>query len=193
MDSTDVILIKKCKKQDKKALNELYKRHQAYVYRLCYGYTNKKEDALDLVQEIFIKVLKNLKTFDENRPFLPWLKKITVTTCLNFKRDSKTAVSLDQVMTDRGETLKDALASQFNLENFVVFQETSQIVRRCINRIEEKYRMPLILRHQEDMTYEEISQALDLPLGTLKIHLYRGRKKLRNLLTEEGIWGMPNV
>lgn len=189
MDSTDVLLLSKCKKNDKDALNELYKRHEKYVYTLCYHYTNNKEDALDLVQEIFIKVLKNIKTFDEKKPFIPWLKRITIHTCLNYKRDKKVAVSLDQIITDRGDSLKDAIASQFNLEKFVIFKETTKTIRNCIRSLEDIYRMPLILRHEENMTYEEIAKLLDLPLGTLKVNLYRGRKKLQKLLIDEGIWG----
>ena len=189
MDSTDVYLLSKCKKNDRDALNELYKRHEKYIYSLCYHYTNNKEDALDLVQEIFIKVLKNIKGFDENKPFVPWLKRITIHTCLNFKRDRKPATSLDQIITDSGGTLKDALASQFNLEKFVIFKETSTTIRTCIQSLEDTYRMPLILRHEHHMTYDEIAKLLDLPLGTLKVNLYRGRKKLKELLKKEGIWG----
>lgn len=189
MDSIDVSLLKKCKKNDKEALNQLYKRYEKYIYTLCYRYTNKKEDALDLVQEVFIKVLKNIKSFDENRPFMPWLKRITVHTCLNFKRDVKTIISLDQVTTDQGQTLKEAISSQFNLENYIIFKETTQTIRDCIGSIDEKYRMPLILRHEENLSYEEIAKILDLPLGTLKVNLHRGRKKLQLLLKEKGIWG----
>lgn len=190
MDSIDVGLLKKCKKNDKEALNQLYKRYEKYIYTLCYRYTNKKEDALDLVQEVFIKVLKNMKTFDENRPFMPWLKRITVHTCLNFKRDVKAVVSLDQVTTDQGQTLKEAISSQFNLENYIIFKETTQTIRDCIRSIDEKYRMPLILRHEENLSYEEIAKILDLPLGTLKVNLHRGRKKLQLMLKEKGIWGV---
>lgn len=125
-------------------------------------------------------MLKNIKSFDEYKPFIPWLKRITIHTCLNFKRDRKPVVSLDQIITDRGDTLKDALAGQFNLEKFVMFKETSRTIRNCIRSLDDIYRMPLILRHEHNMSYDEIAKLLDLPLGTLKVNLYRGRKNYKN-------------
>lgn len=189
MDSSERKLIRLCKKQNKEALNAIYIKYEKYIYSICYNYTHSKEDALDLLQDVFIKILKGISKFDENRPLLPWIKRITVNTCINFKRKKKASISLDQVMTDDGQTLKDAIASQFNLENYILFQDTSNIINEEIARIDDKYRLPLILRHLHDMTYEEISQYTDLPLGTVKTNIYRGRKELKERLNKRGLWG----
>lgn len=189
MDSTDVKLIRLCKKHNKEALNQLYIKYEKYIYTICYNYTYSKEDALDLVHDVFIKVLNNILTFDERRPFLPWLKRVTINTCINFKKKKKAMISLDEVVTENGQLLKDAIASQFNLENFILFQDTSEIINEAINAIEDRYRMPLILRHKHEMSYEEIAINMDLPLGTVKTNLYRGRKLLKEKLVQKGIWG----
>lgn len=189
MDSTHVKLIKQCKKNNKEALNQLYILYEKYIYSICFNYTHSKEDALDLLQDVFIKILKGIHTFDENRPVLPWIKRITVNTCINFKRKSKETLSLDQVMTDDGQTLKDAIASQFNLENFILFQNTSEIINEEIAAIEDRFRLPLILRHKHNMSYDEIANYTDTPLGTVKTNIFRGRKLLKERLEKRGLWG----
>lgn len=189
MDSTDVKLIRLCKKNNKEALNSLYLKYEKYIYSICYNYTHSKEDALDLLQDVFIKILKSIKSFDESRPILPWIKRITVNTCINFKRKIKETISLDQVITDDGQTLKEAIASQFNLENFILFQNTSEIINEEIAAIEDRFRLPLILRHKHQMSYEEISTYTELPLGTVKTNIYRGRKLLKERLQARGLWG----
>lgn len=189
MDSSEIKLVKQCKKQNKEALNTIYLKYEKYIYSICYNYTHSKEDSLDLLHDVFIKMLKNIQNFDENRPLLPWIKRITVNTCINFKRKMKATVSLDKVMTDDGQTLKDAIASQFNLENYILFQDSSNIIKEEIAKIDDKYRLPLILRHQNGMSYEEISNYMDLPLGTVKTNIFRGRRLLKEQLTLKGLWG----
>lgn len=189
MDSTDVKLIKQCKKNNKAALNQLYIKYEKYIYKICYNYTHSKEDALDLLQDVFIKILKGIKSFDENRPILPWIKRISVNTCINFKRKAKETISLDKVVTEDGQTLKEAIASQFNLENFILFQNTSEIINEEIAAIEDRFRLPLILRHKHEMTYDEIASYTNLPLGTVKTNIYRGRKQLKERLEKRGLWG----
>lgn len=190
MDSIDVKLIKQCKKHDKQALNSVYIKYEKYIYTICYNYTHSREDALDLVHDIFIKILKGIKTFDENRPILPWIKRISINACINFKRNRKEMISLDQVVTDNGQLLKDAIASQFNLENFILFQDTSEIINDEIAAIEDRYRLPLILRHKHDMSYEDIATHMGMPLGTVKTNIYRARKQLKERLTTKGLWGV---
>lgn len=192
MDSRDAKLIAQCKKNNKEALNKLYIKHEKFIYSICYHYTHSKEDALDLAQEIFIKILKSIQSFDESRPLLPWIKKISINTCLNFKRTQKPIISLDQIVTDDGRLLKDAIASQYNLEDFILFQDTSEMINDEIAQIEDRYRLPLILRHQHEMTYDEMAHYLHLPLGTVKNNLYRGRKLLKERLQKKGLWGVTN-
>jgi len=189
VDSSEKRLIRQCKKQNKEALNTIYVKYQKYIYSICYNYTHSKEDALDLLQESFIKILKNIDRFDEDRPLLPWIKRISINTCLNFKRKSKPSISLDQVMTEDGQTLKDAIASQFILENYILFQDTSNIIHEEISKLEDKYRLPLVLRHLHEMSYEEISTYTNIPLGTIKTNIYRGRKTLKANLEARGLWG----
>ncbi len=189
MDSNDSKLIKQCKKNNKDALEKLYIKYERYIYKICYNYTHSKEDSLDLLHDVFIKILKGIKSFDESRPLLPWIKRITVNSCINNKKKQKPSMSLDEIITDNGQTLKDALASSFNLENFVIFQDSNNIINEEIAKIEEKFRVPLILRHKLQMSYDEISESLKMPLGTVKTNIYRARKILKKNLELRGLWG----
>lgn len=189
MESASVVLLKQCKLGEREALNTLLAQYEKYVYTLCFHYTHSKEDALDLTQEVFIKVIKGIGDVDLARPFNPWLKKVVVNTCLNFVRDSKPTLSLDEVMTESGETFREAVTSQFNLEAYIIFNETSEVIRKSIQKLDNRYKMPLILRHEQNLSYEEISDTLDLPIGTVKNLVYRGRKQLQALLVEKGLWG----
>ena len=71
MDSNDVKLIKQCKKNNKEALDKIYIKYEKYIYKICYNYTHSREDSLDLLHDVFIKILKGIKSFDESRPILP--------------------------------------------------------------------------------------------------------------------------
>lgn len=189
VDSSEKKLIKLCKQQNKDALHTIYTKYEKYIYSICHNYTHSKEDALDLLHDIFIKMMKGLERFDENRPLLPWIKRITINTCINHKRKKKSSVSLDEIMTEDGQTLKDAIASQFNLENYILFQDTTHIINEEIAKIDDRYRLPLILKHLHHMSYEEIANYMDIPLGTVKTNLFRGRKQLKLNLELRGLWG----
>jgi len=97
-----VSLIRRCKNNDKEAFNYLLSQYEGYLYKICYYYTQNQEIALDIMQEVFIKIYKSIKDFDENRPLLPWLKRITINTCINYQRDYKkyNQLSLDLELSE---------------------------------------------------------------------------------------------
>lgn len=75
MADISINLIRRCKARDQEAFTLLFSRHEGYLYRLCYSYLRKKEDTLDIMQEIFLRIFKSIDSFDEEKDFLPWLKK----------------------------------------------------------------------------------------------------------------------
>ena len=178
-------LIMKCKKFDKTSLRKLFHTYEKYLYNLCYGYTQNEQDALDMVQEAFIKVFNNLSGFDERMPFHPWIRKITINTCLNFKRGNKSnVISLNREIID-DVTLEHTLASEENIETDMLDGEVREIIIKNIKRLPERYRLIITLRYYEDLSYNEISSILDKPLGTVKTELYRAKILLRNFLKNE--------
>jgi len=185
VNAATVNLIRRCKKNDEDAYNQLLRHYEAYLYRICYSYTRNKEEALDLMQEVYIKIFRGLGTFDEKRPLLPWLKKITINTLINFHNKNRVAeTSLDgnwSTETDDhlNANLQTYLAAATNIEEQVIEIDTRNIINKMIVDLPEAYRIALTLRYNEEMSYDEIASVLDLPLSTIKNNIYRARKMLR--------------
>jgi len=185
VNAATVNLIRRCKKNDEEAYNQLLRHHEAYLYQICYNYTRNKEEALDLLQEVFIKIFRGLRTFDESRPLLPWLKRIAINTLINQSNKNRlTETSLDGNWSVENENNQNSspqayLAAATNTEEQVIEHDTRNIIDKLIVELPEAYRLVLTLRYNEDMSYDEIASALDLPLGTVKNNIYRARKMLR--------------
>ncbi len=142
------------------------------------------------MQEVYIKIFRNIHGFDETRPFLPWLKKIAINTCLNYKRDNKKLpqLSLDlETGEDGSSTLLDCIAAADDTEETAVFHETQEIIIKSLQELPDNYRLPLTLRYLEKMSYEEIAAALKQPLGTVKNSVFRARNILKKSLQSHGI------
>ena len=184
----DKRLIEGCKKYDKYSFIELYKLYEKYLYSLCFSYVQNSQDALDLVQEIYIKIFKNISSFETHKPFHPWIRKIAVNTCLNFRRTIKNnIISMNISISDDDEiALEDTLVSEENVLQDVVNSETKSLIKKYLKEIPEEYRIVIILRYYEDLSYNEISELINMPLGTVKTKIYRGkamlRKKLKNIM-----------
>lgn len=184
----DKKLILRCKKYDKPALMELFKIYEKYLYRLCYSYCQNQQDALDLVQEIYIKIFNNINKFNDDMPFHPWVRKLSVNICLNFKRTIKSnVVSLNGELNE-DSTLEDTIASDFNVEHEIEKMDLKRILKENLKALPENYRLVIILRYYENLSYNEISELLCKPLGTIKTDLYRAKallkKKLENIREE---------
>ena len=179
----DKKLIVKCKKYDKLSFKELFQMYEKYLYCLCYSYTQNQQDALDLVQEIYIKVFNNINKFDDSLPFHPWIRRISVNTCLNFKRTIKNnIISLNQSINEDEGTLEDVLLADEQVEDEILTLETKDIIKTNLKAIPEKYRIIIVLRYYENLEYNEIAKLLDKPLGTVKTELYRAKALLKDKL-----------
>lgn len=124
-----------------------------------------------MMQEVYIKVFRGIKSFDESRPILPWLKKITINTLINHNRKNR----LDETALHQDLYLADAT----DIEEQVIGFDTSNIINELIAELPETYRLALTLRYHENLSYDEIAAALEQPLGTVKSNIYRARNILR--------------
>lgn len=175
----DKSILQKCKKNDKNAFAELFKFYQNYLFKLCYSYVQNEQEALDLMQEIYIKLYKNMDKYDEKYPFHPWIRRIAVNTCINEKRKNVPNV----VPLNSGDdefALEDQLAAEEDTEREVERMDMARILKEHINCLPEKQRMVIVLRYYEDLSYEEIAELLNIPLGTVKTDLYRAKNALKD-------------
>ncbi len=188
MSDPDDKLISKCKKHNRDAFNQLFKQYENYIYKICYHYARTNEDAMDLLQEVFIKIYRSIEGFREGSPILPWIKRITVNTCLNFIRGKPQTVSLDIPINDEGSTYESLAVSGESAESIVILSDTKKLLENSIRQLPAEIRMAVILRHVKGMSYDEISKLMKCPLGTVKTYIYRGREALRKDLVKKGIW-----
>jgi RNA polymerase sigma-70 factor, ECF subfamily len=137
-----------------------------------------------MMQEVYIKIFRGLKTFDETRPLLPWMKRIAINTMINHsKKNRPVEMSLDGNWSVEGRDGNNRqpesfLAADTDIEKEVIFSDTHNIINRLIGELPKAYRAALTLRYHEEMSYEEIASALEQPLGTVKNSVYRARKML---------------
>ena len=184
MEFSDEKIIYLCQQNDVNGFNSLYSKYEKYIYRLCYYYTNSKEDSLDLLQEIYIKIYKSISGFDNKRPLIPWIKRISINTCQNYIRDNKNGI------TNKALSNLDAinLQSSSDTEGIVEFIDTKKALSDAIRLLPDDIKSVVVLRHIENLSYKEISEFMAIPIGTVKTYLFRGRKQIKDYLKKEGIW-----
>lgn len=181
MERTDAALVQGTLRGNLDAYDVLVKRYQRQVYNLAYRMLGNAEDAGDLVQETFIRAFGALKSFRQDASFLTWLYKITSNLCIDQMRARKSrgALSLDVELEEGREPMADRSSSP---EDQVVRGAVGEIVQRAVMNLPERYRVVVVMRHLQDMSIDEIASQLDLPSGTVKTHLFRGREMLRERL-----------
>lgn len=180
MEANEQKIIKLCKQGSKEGYELLFNKYRRFIYSVCLHYVGSKEDALDLTQEVFIKIYRSLATFDESRPLMPWIKRISVNTCFNYSR-----VPTEFILK---EDVAAGLADHNTPEEQVVFQSTKAEVQRAIKDLPDNERMALVLRHVQGLSYGDIGETMECPLGTVKTYIFRGRNLLREKLKAAGIW-----
>lgn len=179
-------LITRALSGDDDASATLVRIHQATVYSIAYRMVGQRETAQDLAQETFLRAFKALRTFDLNRPFGPWLYRIATNLSINWiKKARLPTVSLDgpqPVSRDDAEpmAIPDTLTEPAT--RFAEAEVQAQL-RAAILSLPPDYRAVVELRHFQEMTYDEMSQALNVPVGTVKTRLFRARRLLRERLS----------
>ena len=185
----DAILVRQCQNGDLEAMSCLIVKYQDRVYNAIYKICQNHDDAAELTQDTFVKVLENISSFRGKSSFYTWLFRVAVNHTLNYckRRFKLSPVSLDaendQIEESKGK-LAAVLAAPDGLDPAVVAQqkELSQIVVNLIGQLPEEYRVVLVLRDIEQMTYAEIAEVLRIETGTVKSRLSRARARLRQLL-----------
>ena len=184
---SDQQLIKLVLKGEKDAFSVLVMRYQKQIYSLTYRFTNNPEDARDLAQEIFIHLYRVLPKYDGKRNFFSWMYKVASNVCCNALRREKQQQTfpLDKVINFSPLTVP----RDIHPEEYYERREMRELVRQAVAELPDKYRLPIILRYMEDLSYREIAEILDLPITTIETRLYRGKALLQKRLHAKGEGG----
>jgi RNA polymerase sigma-70 factor, ECF subfamily len=163
----------------KKILGEF----QDKVYNQAYRMMGNSEDAEEVTQDIFLKVFKNISAFRGECKMSTWIYRITSNECISrLRKKQLDMTSLDSPFDD-GRTLSDVLPSDNHdtLKN-MESEETAKYIRSQVNRLPAEWAMAICLYHFDDLSYNEISEIMSLPTGTIATYILRGRKQLAKWL-----------
>lgn len=170
---------------DQKAYAELMERYRDSVYFMLLKMVNNKDDADDLTIEAFGKAFKRLNQYAPTYAFSTWLFKIATNNCIDFIRRKKMVVySIDKKFENEegGEMVVDIKAVDLNPEEHMVKKQKVIMMRGVVEKLKPRYRQLVEMRYFEELSYEEISDKLNLPLGTVKAQLFRAREFLANIM-----------
>lgn len=180
-------LIRRCAAADEQACAELVTTHERMVYQLAYHLLGTREEALDLSQEVFLRVFRTLGTFRAQSSLRTWIYRIVINQARNRqrwwrRRRQNDQVSLDQHVQDHGDLRQPNEA--VSPDRLLVRKEAAARLWTALDRLPFDQRTAVVLREFDGLSYEEIAFSLDIAVGTVKSRLTRARQALRADLTE---------
>jgi RNA polymerase sigma-W factor len=178
--------IERALKGDQSACRDLVKRYERGIYNMIYQMVKNREEAEDLVQETFIKAFNALDSYNNQFAFSTWLYKIAFNNCIDSIRKHKLKTyPLDRpIETREGSVQQEIRDDSTSPEKEMLFLEKRKQINQAIRCLPEKYKRVILLRHQEEKTYEEIAEIMNIPLGTVKARIFRAREMLKRCIQE---------
>jgi RNA polymerase sigma-70 factor (ECF subfamily) len=182
----DIQLIARARTGDERAFRALLDKYERPVFSICMRMVRNRDEATDLAQEAFIKVFSMLERYNSSYAFSSWLFKITSNLCIDFlrKRRVETYPMDEPIDGEKGAIARQYESPSPDPDAVLSRKQAMERLGAAIEALPEHYRVMLILRHQENLSYEEIAATLDIPLGTVKARIHRAREMLRAHLEE---------
>jgi RNA polymerase sigma factor (sigma-70 family) len=175
MERTDNEIILECLNGNKESFSELVTRYKRLVYSVVYKFTKDSDEANDMAQDAFIKIYRSLPQYNSQYKFSTWTVKVTTNICIDHMRRKKAeTVSLDEI--------ENIVGKNNSPEEHYLRMEKSMILKRAVDSLPEIYRVPIILYHQEGLSYKEIAEKIDKPISIVKNRIFRARHVLRESL-----------
>jgi RNA polymerase sigma-70 factor (ECF subfamily) len=175
-------LVRRAQVGDKEAFEELVRRHQHRVFAVAGGILRRREDVEDIAQQVFVKAYFSLKRFDQRAAFSTWLYKITVNECWDLLRKKKVRplVYESDLSEEQAQQFSASERVQSGAQDISDKLEAQQQVELLLRGLDERDRMMLILKEVEGFAIEEIAEILDLNANTVKVRLFRARRRIVN-------------
>jgi RNA polymerase sigma-70 factor, ECF subfamily len=189
----DAALVARLKRGERAAYEELIATYQTLVYGLAYRLLGDAEEARDVAQETFLKAYRYIGTFRGECAVKTWLYRMAVNQASNQRRwwrrrRKGETISLDAPAGEASATIGDAIAGgDLSPEQVALGRERQRLLMVALDSLKHDYRAAVVLRDIEELSYEEIGEALGVPVGTVKSRIARGREELRRRLEEMGV------
>lgn len=183
----DTQLVQLCLKGESSAWEELVRRHTRRVYGLCYRFTSSRHEAEDLTQEVFLRVFKTLGSYNAiHGGFATWMTSLTRNLLIDHYRRTKRDRMTDSI-EDAMPYLEEKPAAGRRPDQIAMLGELSGQVQRALGKLSPELREAVILRDLQGLEYQEIRSVLQVPEGTVKSRINRGRIELARLLEQMGV------
>ena len=179
------LVIKATQKKDQQAFAELMDKYKDSIYYMLLKMVNNNDDAEDLTLEAFGKAFNRLHQYTPNFAFSTWLFKIATNNCIDFlRKKKKNVMSIDNRMpnNDGDDFMFDIKSEGLTPEQLAMNDQKIQLMRQYVKKLKPRYEILIEMRYFKEMSYDEISDELDLPLGTVKAQLFRAREFLYNIM-----------
>jgi RNA polymerase sigma-70 factor (ECF subfamily) len=182
----DSSLVSRCLRGEEAAWEELVRLHTRKVYALCYRFTGQNQEAQDLTQEVFLRVFRTLRTFrSAEGSFATWLARVTRNLLIDHYRRTRQDRVTDSIEEQLPMLEEEGAAASARPDHTVVGREASEILQATLQRLSPDLREAVILRDLQEMEYREIAEVLQIPEGTVKSRINRGRAELGRLLRKQ--------
>jgi RNA polymerase sigma factor (sigma-70 family) len=180
-------LIEKALAGEQKAYSDIVDRFREQIFHFILRMVKDRAQAEDLTQETFIKAFRALASFNSNYAFSTWLYKIAANNCIDFFRKKKLATtSLDTpIKAKDGDLHRDFADHELGPESELISKEQTNQIQLAVDALPPKYKEAILLRHSQDKSYEEIADELGIPLGTVKVRIFRAREMLKSYLKDQ--------
>lgn len=183
----DDVLVEDAIGGDEQAYSKLVDKYERALYFHILKMIKDREQVEDLVQEAFVKAFNNLNTYSNSYAFSTWLYRIATNHTIDYLRKKKLqTLSIDEPMKTRdGEMQMQLPDEDAGADRRIMRKQRQRMVQEAIEDLPEKYRKVIEMRHMEEKSYQEIADVLDLPLGTVKAHIFRARELLYKELKDK--------
>lgn len=175
----------RCIRGDKESFEIIVRNYMKQSYAIALGYVGNHDDAMDLSQEAFIRAYGNIKKFNPECRFFPWFYQILKNLCFNYLKRKRSRVYVSVEETAEKHRLPSQCSDYFDPGVIVERNETKERVWEAIGKLGEKHREIIILRHFQNMSYDEIAEVLFCNRGTVMSRLYYARKALKEILEHD--------
>jgi len=179
------LVIRATQKKDQQAFAELMDKYKDSIYYMLLKMVHNNDDAEDLTLEAFGKAFSRLHQYTPNFAFSTWLFKIATNNCIDFlRKKKKNVMSIDnRIENEDGDDFKFEIKSEgLTPEQIAMNDQKIQLMRKYVKKLKPRYEILVEMRYFKEMSYDEISEELQLPLGTVKAQLFRAREFLFNIL-----------
>ena len=183
----DARLVERCLAGDNAAWEDLVRGHTRRVYALCVRFIGKEAEAQDLTQEVFLRVFRTLKSYRaEEGALVTWLSRLTRNLLIDHYRRTKQDRATDSIETQL-PVLEERLAATARPDGLLAGREAGEALHAALARLSPELREAVILRDLQEMEYREIARLLEVPEGTVKSRINRGRAELARILKRRGV------